>query len=68
MDRDVTTSTGASLVRTTDSSPTYDREVTHTADQASTGLQINRPDITHVEHVDDSVMQISGNGHWFLEG
>ena len=68
MDRDVTTSTGASLVRTTDSSPTHGRVVTHTADQTSTGLQINRPDITHVEHEDDSVMQISGNGHWFLEG
>ena len=68
MDQDITTSTGASLVRTTDSSPTHDREVTHTADQTSTGLQINRPDITHAEHVDDSVMQISGTGHWFLEG
>ena len=68
MDQDITTSTSASLVRTTDSSPTHDREVTHTADQTSTGLQINRPDITHAEHVDDSVMQISGTGHWFLEG
>ena len=68
VDQDVTTSTGASLVCTTDSSPTHDREVTHTADQILTGLQINRLDITHVEHVDDSVMQISGTGHRFLEG
>ena len=68
VDQDVTTSTGASLVRTTDSSPTPDREVTHHADQTPTGLQINRPDITHVEHVDDSVMQISGTGHWFMGG
>ena len=58
MDQDITTSTGASLVRNTDSSPTHDWEVTHTADQTSTGLQINRPDITHAEHADDSVMQI----------
>ena len=61
------TSTGASLVRTTDSSPIPDQDVTHTEDQTPTGLQINRPDITHLEHVDDSVMQISGTGHWFLE-
>ena len=64
----MTTPTGASLVRTTDSSSTYDREVTHDSDQTSTGLQINHPDITHMEQVDDSVMQISGTGHWFLEG
>ena len=68
VDQDVTTPTGASLVRTTDSSSTYDREVTHDSDQTSTGLQINHPDITHMEQVDDSVMQISGTGHWFLEG
>ena len=63
VDQDVTTSTGASLVRTTDSSPTPDREVTHTTDQTPTDLQINRLDIAHVEHVDDSVI-----GYWFLEG
>ena len=67
VDQDVVPSTGASLVCTTDSSPIPDREVTH-ADKTPTGLQINRLDITHVEHVDDSVMQISGIGHWFLEG
>ena len=66
MDQDVTTSTCASLVRTTDSSPTHDREVTHTADQTPTGLQINHPDITHVEHVDDSVMQIGDHSVEFL--
>ena len=68
VDRDVTALTVASLVRYTDSSPTHDREVTHDTDQASTGLQINRPITTHMEQVDDSVMQISGTGHWFLEG
>ena len=68
VDQDVTTSTDASLVRTTDNSPTPDREVTHTTDQTPSGSQIDRTDITHVGHVDDSVMQISGTGHWFLEG
>ena len=68
VDQDVTTSTGASLIRTTDSLPSHDREVTHATDRTPTGLQINRPDTYHVEHVDDSVMQISETGHWFLEG
>ena len=68
VDRDVTASTGASLVCSTDSSPTHDREVTHDMEQTSTGLQTNRPVITHMEQVDDLVMQISGTGHWFLEG
>ena len=63
MDQDVTTPTGACLVCTTESSSTHDREVGHNTDQTSTGLQVNRPDITH-----DSVMKISGIGHWFLEG
>ena len=68
MDQDVATSTGASLVRTTDSLSIPDREVTHTADHTPAGLQMNLPDTTYVEHVDDSVMHISGTGHWFLEG
>ena len=33
-----------------------------------TGLQVDHPDITHTEQEDDSVMQISGTGHWYLEG
>ena len=37
-------------------------------EQTSTGLQTNRPVTTHKEQVDDSVMQISGTRHWFLEG
>ena len=63
VDRDVTASTSASLVRSTDSSPTHYREVTHDTEQTSTGLQTNHPVITHLEQVDDSVMQISGTGH-----
>ena len=68
MDQDVTASTGASFVRTTDSLSMHHREVNHESDQPSTGLQIDHPDITHTEQEDDSVMQISGTGHWFLEG
>ena len=87
MDQDATTSTGASFVCITDSMSTHHREVNHESDQPSTGLQTDRPDITHddlridrtslqvdhpdiihTEREDDSVMQISGTGHWFLEG
>ena len=46
----------------------HHREVNHKSDQPSTGLQIDHPDITHTEQENDSVMQISGTGHWFLEG
>ena len=87
MDQDVTASTGASSVRTTDSTSTQHREVNHDSDQPSTGiqtdrldithdglqidhtsLQVDHPDLVHTEREDDLVMQISGTGHWFLEG
>ena len=29
---------------------------------------MDRPDSPYTDHVDDSVLQISGAGHWFLEG
>ena len=29
---------------------------------------MDQPDPVDTEHVDDSVLQISGAGHWFLEG
>ena len=35
---------------------------------AQTGLLMDRPDSVNADHVDDSVLQISGAGHWFLEG
>ena len=37
-------------------------ETTHT------GSLMDRPDSTYAAHVDDYVLQISGAGHWFLEG
>ena len=33
-----------------------------------TGSLMDRPDSPYTDHVDDLVMQISGAGHWFLEG
>ena len=33
-----------------------------------TGPPLNRPETVNDEHVDDAVLQISGAGHWFLEG
>ena len=33
-----------------------------------TGSLMDRPDSPYTDHVDDSVLQISGAGHWFLEG
>ena len=35
---------------------------------AQTGSLMHRPDSVNADHVDDSVLQISGAGHWFLEG
>ena len=34
---------------------------------ARTGSLMDRPDSVNADHVDDSVLQISGVGHWFLE-
>ena len=33
-----------------------------------TDIPIDRSKLMDTEHVDDSVLQISGAGHWFLEG
>ena len=66
MDQGVAMLTGASIVRFADSSPIPDQEVVCTADHAPADLLIHPPDITCVERVDDSVMQISGTGHWFI--
>ena len=33
-----------------------------------TGSLMDRPDSPYTDHVDNSVLQISGAGHWFLEG
>ena len=36
--------------------------------EAQTDLPIDQSEPMDTEHVDDSVLQISGTGHWFLEG
>ena len=33
-----------------------------------TGPPLNCPETVNDDHVDDAVLQISGAGHWFLEG
>ena len=45
-----------------------DREDTIPMETAWTGSLMDRPDSVNADHVDDSVLQISGAGHWFLEG
>ena len=35
--------------------------------EAQTGLPIDRSEPMDTEHVADSILQISGAGHWFLE-
>ena len=36
--------------------------------EAQTDLSIDRSEFMDTEHVDDSVLQITGAGHWFLKG
>ena len=37
-------------------------------ENTQTGPPLSRPDTVIDDHVDDTVLQISGAGHWFLEG
>ena len=68
LDQTVAESTGASIARTTDSSAIPDREDTKPVETTQTGSLMDQPDSTYADHVDDYVIQISGTGHWFLEG
>ena len=61
-------STGASRAQTTDSLTIPDRADTEPVETALTGSLMDRPDSPYTDHVDDSVLQISSAGHWFLEG
>ena len=45
-----------------------DQEDTEPAETTQTGSLTDRPDPMYADHVDDSALQISGSGHWFLEG
>ena len=57
-----------SIAQTTDGLTVSDREYTVPMEAARTGSLMDRPDSVNADHVDDSVLQISGAGHWFLEG
>ena len=60
--------TGASVVRTTDSSAISDWRDNRQLENTQTGPPLNNPEPVIDDHVDDSALQISGAGHWFLEG
>ena len=68
LDHETTGPTVVSIVRTTDSSAISDRGDTEPVETTQTNPLIDRPETTHADHVDDAVPQISGSGHWFLEG
>ena len=76
MDQSVIGLTGISISQTADDSTVPDRSVSRAISgedplpvaAAQTGLTIDRSEPVDTEHVDDSVLQISGVGHWFLEG
>ena len=68
LDQTVTESTSASITRTTDSLTVPDREHTISVETTQTVSLMDRPDYTCADHIDDSVLQNSRAGHWFLEG
>ena len=53
--------------QTTDSLTITDRGDTDPVETTQTGPLMDRPDTTDADHVDDTVLQISSTGHWFLE-
>ena len=68
LDHDTTGLTSASIVRTTDSSAISGQRDGGRVETTQTGPPLNGPEIVNDDHVDDAVLQISGAGHWFLEG
>ena len=66
LDQNTAESTGAPRAQTTDSLTVPDRVYTRPVETTQTGSLMDRPDSPYVNHVDDSVLQISGAGHWFL--
>ena len=66
LDHDNTGLTGASIVRTTDSSAISGQRDSGRVETTQTSPPLNRPET--VKTVDDAVLPISGAGHWFLEG
>ena len=68
LDQNIAESTGAPRAQTTDSLTISDRVDTEPVETTQTGSLMDQPDYPYTDHVDDSVLQISGAGHWFLEG
>ena len=68
LDHDTTGLTCASIVRTADSSAISGRRDGGQVETTQTGPPLSRPETVNDDHVDDAVLQISGAGHWFLEG
>ena len=68
--------TGVSITQTAGDSTVPDRSVLRAISgedplpvaPAQTGLPIDQSEPVNTEHLDGSVLQISGAGHWFLEG
>ena len=76
LDQSVIGPTGVSIIQTANNLTVPDRSVSRMISgedplpvtAARTGLLMDRPEPVDTEHVGDSVLQISGAGHWFLEG
>ena len=59
---------GSPIDRTTDSSAISDWSDKSRVEPTQTGPLLDSSDYIGDDHVDDAVLQISGAGHWFLEG
>ena len=59
---------GSPIDRTTDSSAISDWSDKSRVEPTQTGTLLDISDSVGDDHVDDAVLQISGAGHWFLEG
>ena len=68
LDQNTAELTSAPRAQTTDSLTIPDGADTEPVETTQTGSLMDRPDSSYTDHVDDSVLQISGAGHWFLEG
>ena len=66
LDRNTAESSGASRAQTTDSLTIPDRADTEPVETTQTGSLIDQPDSPYTDHVDDSVLPISGRdtGSW----
>ena len=60
--------TGPSSIRTTDRSTISARRDSGRVENTQTGPPVNRLKTMIDDHVDDTILQISGTGHWFLKG